>query len=347
MIYAPLVAAALASGGGLAPARFDSAPIARLTAGAFARTRPPFNKTPFGMYLGGAIIDSSGVYFNEVIDLPSGTVYGLGTNEFDFTYIFATGKHMLYAIGPGSSNFLYEYALGQSTPTLAWNNDCAQVVAAAPNDDLFTNEVTSSGCPTNVLAAYKPGATTPYRVISRGITTPVAVEIHGDDLYVSNGNNIVIFPRLGASTGRTITSGINGAFQLAFDAAGNLLVLNSNNSVTIYAPGASSPTTTITDGISGPSSLAVGPTGTVYVANAAANDITEYDNEQPALSRTITHPTHDPVEVAVDQNDTLFEVVQATVCYIWEFPSGSTKSNGSIKIGSAYYINGAYAGTNW
>ena len=320
---------------------------------AASRLQPEMTKRPFAFYYASYLVDSGYVNYEAAVDLPSGHVSYLDCNfSCDFSYppaIYATGKSMLYMSNPPQ---IFEYALGQPSPTLTFDGECTGAIAASPNDDLFAIVGTgSSSTYCSTIGVYKPGSTTPYRTISTGVYNPSAMTIHDGDLYLSNGNDVVIYPHARAKPGTTITDGISGAFSFAFDKQNRLLVLNGS-SVTIYPPGATSPITTITDGINAPTSLAVGPTGTVYVSSYSSGTITEYDDEQPTLSRTIG--IQPPLVIAVDQKDGLYALAQGSgyvyspfPSYVWHFRSKETSPNRKIEVNVGMRMLGAGLGAPW
>jgi sugar lactone lactonase YvrE len=83
------------------------------------------------------------------------------------------------------------------------------------------------------------------------------------DLYVANDEQPYSVTAYAAKTFklfRTIQSGIDAPFSLAFDKGGNLFVAKVfNSSVTRYSPKRNVPSATITQGVSLPTGLAIQP----------------------------------------------------------------------------------------
>ena len=81
-----------------------------------------------------------------------------------------------------------------------------------------------------------------------------------NDLYVSDDmrGRIVLLKNQGYVPDGTISTGINGPFDVTLDGAGNLYVANrTGGNVTEYAPGGSQPSFTYSNGMTQPLSVAV------------------------------------------------------------------------------------------
>ncbi len=122
------------------------------------------------------------------------------------------------------------------------------------------------------VTVYAPGRRSVLRVISQGVTVPVALAFDGSgNLYVANSyhSSVTVYAPGSTSVLRTISYGIDSPTALAFDNSGKLNVANSgNNTVTAYAPGSTSVLKTISQGIDDPTALAFDASGNLYVLNA-------------------------------------------------------------------------------
>jgi hypothetical protein len=131
-----------------------------------------------------------------------------------------------------------------------------------------------AGCNGGTAQLNPPGLTeqsAAHRRVGRPTTDP--------NLYVVNNGNATVtgYAPGSGSVLRTISQGINGPFQLAFDAHGNLYVANgSANTVTVYAPGKIKLKRTISQGVGEPAALAFDGAGDLYVANYDNGTVTVY-----------------------------------------------------------------------
>jgi hypothetical protein len=124
--------------------------------------------------------------------------------------------------------------------------------------------------PNNDVVVYAPGATTPARTISNGISAPQALAFDpSGNLYVANSANVNVYESKSTDPSLTITNGISSPFALAFNAAGHLFVENlAATSVTEYnLTQSQSPIRTVTSGIFVPFGIAVDGSGNLYVGN--------------------------------------------------------------------------------
>jgi hypothetical protein len=103
-------------------------------------------------------------------------------------------------------------------------------------------------------------------------------------IYVSNYNEIVIFPNeSGATPIGTISDGVTNAYGLFVDTQINLYVCNSSfGTVVVYPPGQTSPSFTYSTGLTRPL-YAVADSSRLFVGNASGGQIVEYalGNGQP------------------------------------------------------------------
>ncbi|MBV9700863.1 MAG: hypothetical protein JO078_12200 [Candidatus Eremiobacteraeota bacterium] len=148
-------------------------------------------------------------------------------------------------------------------------------IAVGPDGYLYVaNLPNSSSRRRPSLAVYAPGASTPLRVLRRGIEQPalLTTDAQGNVVLVNDSGHILEYAPALTKVLRTITAQVASPTALAFDASGNLYVANSyqfpaKGTVSVYAAGSSRPRYVITDGISDPVALAVGGSGELYVAN--------------------------------------------------------------------------------
>jgi hypothetical protein len=314
---------------------------------------------PLSFYFNGFSAD-----YSETIDdlitvaLPSLTVTAISENSSDGVSPLgplAVGSSTLYALnnasgGATSAGTIYEYTLGDKVPRYNFDNGYAESLAADAKDNVYVLEI---GPSQPSIAVYPPNASVPTRTITQGLTTPQLLTIAPNgDLYVGNADSVVAFKPGASRPYRTITNGIAGPNGLAWDKRGRLIVANTA-SVTIYPPKTTAPAVTITQGIADATCVAVGPTLTVYVGDKDSDQITEYDNEQPVLSRTIQgkhsdHPHH-PALLSVDSSDTLYVLTHAVQPNVQKFLSRKTKPSGGtgslVKFGM--FWGNSTLGTAW
>jgi len=145
-------------------------------------------------------------------------------------------------------------------------------------------------------------------IAATGLNSPSALVFDSSgDLFIGNSNNsVTVLPQqsgtlfgqgVSADTAVALTAatGFNGAWGLAFDAAGDLFGASEGNSSVIVLPVSSGtifgkPVTADVaavllayPNVSGPTSLAFDPTGDLFVASIATNVITV----DPAITRSI------------------------------------------------------------
>jgi sugar lactone lactonase YvrE len=141
------------------------------------------------------------------------------------------------------------------------------------------------------------------------------------NLYVvnvsSNGTPTVTIYSQG-KLHRTISRGLSGPSDLAFDRAGNLYVANEGcpsidcypnqkpSTVTVYAPGSESVRRTITAGLTLPTALAFDGFGNLYVANNGGNTVTVYAPRSKNVLRTISQGVQFPTALAFDNKGNLY-----------------------------------------
>jgi hypothetical protein len=310
--------------------------------------------TPLAFYFNGFSADYSQTTDDLIaVALPSLTVTPISENSSSGVGPLgplAVGSSTLYALNSGSGGTIYEFTLGDKVPRYNFDNEYGEGLAADIKDNVYVLE---GGPSQPSIAVYPPNASVPTRTITQGLTTPQILTIAPNgDLYVGNADSIVAFKPGASRPYRTITNGIAGPNGLAWDKRGRLIVANSA-SVTIYPPKATTPAVTITQGIADATCVAVGPTLTVYVGDKDSDQITEYDNEQPVLSRTIqgkhsAHPHH-PALLSVDSSDTLYVLTHAVQPNVQKFPSRKIKPSGGtgslVKFGM--FWGNSTLGTAW
>jgi hypothetical protein len=309
-------------------------------AGAQALRGTAASAAPFSLYTGGGACYYSFCFGVLIAVTPIGqqvTTLGDPTNNYAGYPAMAAGGTSFFAADAYED--IFEVTLGNAQPVAEFK-DPGLVMAASGDNTLFI----AHGNGVNV---YPPGATTPSRTITQGITNVIAMAVgqHGE-LYVSNGNDIEVYALRGSAPLRTITSGIAGAKLLTFDPAGRLVVFNSQGtSITIYPPGGTAPIRTIA-GVTGATWISIGPTLTVYVAQHGSGKISEYDHEGSQLSRTIT-AVREPLVTGVDSQDNLYVLNDGNVIFVRTFPHDATKPSTTWKIGGAVISNSWTAGATW
>lgn len=135
-----------------------------------------------------------------------------------------------------------------------------------------------SSIPSGIFV-YRPGATLPYRTISKGIDLPIrlAFDLSGT-LYVGNfgskgRESVSIYASESDKPERTIYSGIINVISLAFDTRDYLYVTNhtgsvkDKGSVEVYPPGATEPSLSITQGIHNANQGILDRSDNLYVGN--------------------------------------------------------------------------------
>jgi len=290
---------------------------------------------PFSFYISGRIDEDSTFYEQVLWASPEANVFGtMGDDNVEGP--IAVGGHMVY-LGEGEN--VGEYPIGQGE-SLRITVYTGTLLAADLMDNLFV--AGASG-----IAVYPPGAIYPIRLITAGVSNPVALAVDPEGrLYLSNGTDVAEYARGGSTPIRTISDGIDSASAFAWDKKGNLLVLNAA-SVTIYAPKATSPLAAITSGVDAPSCLAIGPTGTVYVGNYGNHTVTEYDHERTTVSRTIENLQHGAMQLHVDDNDKLFELIHSGRPKVWNYLSKQTSPAGVLDLVTSWQTYGSAEGTAW
>lgn len=332
----------------LAPAGSLPARSADARAG-YAVPRAPATSAPLAMYLSGQFPEySSEAAVLDTVAIPSLTVTHIDQN-FSGPFTFgplAVGPRTLYSVNGGEA--IYEFSLGNPSVEFTLNDGGAIGLAADRNDNVYA---LNAGSVPNVTV-YPSMSASPIRTITQGVTTPqiIAMAPNGD-LYVGNSDSVVQYAPNGTAPVRTITAGIANPNGFAWDRRGRLVVANPN-AVTIYAPKGTNPIVTITQGIMDATCVAVGPTGTVYVGDSATEQVTEYDNERPKLSRTITEKAsaqgHRPALMYVDASDTLYVLNRGPRPRLQYFRSKEIKhAGGTGFLETAFTYGGSALGAAW
>jgi sugar lactone lactonase YvrE len=134
----------------------------------------------------------------------------------------------------------------------------------------------------------------------------------GPTLYVANENQIRRFDiATGASLGNFATTGLNGAFGLAFDVSGNLFVANGGfTGVNAYSIQKYSPTGahlgTFASGFSFPIDLAFDAAGNLYVACANDNTVRRFAPDGTNLGVFASSGLNQPLGIAFDTSGNLY-----------------------------------------
>jgi hypothetical protein len=147
------------------------------------------------------------------------------------------------------------------------------------------------------VVVYAPGATTPSRTITSGISaTPSSIALDSfGTLYVANTsvNSIVEYASGSSIVLRSITNGVSGAVAMAIDGSNNLFLNNiSSNTVTEYAPGATAVSRTISSGVELPYGVATDGSGNLYVGssdNGGFDTVTIYAPGATTPAHTFTY----------------------------------------------------------
>lgn len=148
-------------------------------------------------------------------------------------------------------------------------------------------------------------------------------------IYVANNDEILIFPERPhdpAPIG-TIVNGVNGAYGLCVDAAGNLYVANRGNStLSVYSPGSSTPSKTYSAGLDAPMYPAVDAKGDIF-ASSGNGTVVEYIRGQPYSFVTLKTPGYETDGIALDSSGKLYVAYRTTLYSgsIEEFTPGSTQ----------------------
>lgn len=150
------------------------------------------------------------------------------------------------------------------------------------------------------VSVYAPLATTPLRVLKRGIPYPVRMAVDASHtLYVLNrmggryGEGVIdVIPPGATSPSRVFSQpqGYGAAYDLAFDKPGNLYVANTQpnaGNVAVYAAGTLKLLRTITKGVNYPVRLALDSSDNLYVSNYEAPSVTVYASGSTKVLRTI------------------------------------------------------------
>jgi sugar lactone lactonase YvrE len=169
------------------------------------------------------------------------------------------------------------------------------------------------------VEVFAPGAKQPFRKITDGIRTPVALLFDSaGDLYVANcrscydytdprGGSVTEYAPGSATPIRVLKQGIEAPAALALGANGVLFVADDpfmgKTAVTVYSASSKKPVRRITDGISGPASLAIGPDGDLYVANypccGGDDSVTVYSPNGSRLVQKVRRGVKSPTAIAI------------------------------------------------
>jgi len=175
------------------------------------------------------------------------------------------------------------------------------------------------------VSVYKPGATVPYRKLTRGLVNPVAIAVDSSNNvfvanYVGNSGYVTEFGFKGSVPKRTIRQGIGQIRAMAVSPSASLYVANYETpasgpiqiSIEAYAPGALQPTLTIAGAgchyeLCDILSLAFDSLGRLYVPHIEQTDegdprpasITIYKKDQGSVWGRITASLQTPSKIAV------------------------------------------------
>jgi hypothetical protein len=196
---------------------------------------------------------------------------GIAFNSTGAVFVNSTSANAVSEIAPPYTGAITSITSGVDDP---------YGVAFDSADNLYVANYGNSKLGVYANGAY---ATEKYTV---SLTSPgYSATRFGSLLYVGEGSGVEVFSLPITSSAATpivkITTGVNEAYSVALDAAGDLFVSNLGAStVTEYpAPLASgeAPSVTLTGGMSGPCNIVFDANGNLYVNNYSGGDIEEFD----------------------------------------------------------------------
>lgn len=198
-----------------------------------------------------------------------------------------SGQHTITAFAPGSD--VASYAISQ--PGFP-----SSLVTDRQGNLYVSTWTQQSSSGTAVVAVYEPGATTPFRTISAGVTFPQQMQFDSlGNLYVSNWgkpSTVAVYAPNESSPKYVIRAGTNCPCPAAVG-KGEIYVAWSNNSkgtIEAFATGSTTPQRTIHFGEANVSLLAVDPAGNLYVCCTKQNSIAVFRNGA-TLWYTFTPPS--------------------------------------------------------
>jgi hypothetical protein len=155
------------------------------------------------------------------------------------------------------------------------------------------------------IEIFKPGAKTPFKIISDGIGSAFDIALDGaGNLYVANWDlasgcgDVTEYDAQNQTLALTITQGVCNPTKLAIGTDGNLYVLNlgSTNDVTEYPLGENKLLRTV-GGLDEPATIITDENANLYVANRS--NVTVYASGSNAVLRTITDGIDEPIGLAI------------------------------------------------
>lgn len=166
------------------------------------------------------------------------------------------------------------FAPGQKIPYWTINENGIYGIAFDSVGDLFVGTC----CNPTKVEMYPPGAQTPTRTITAGLTNSLFLALDTNDtLYVLNRGvvqhgqcseptSITVYPQGSTEPSRTISDGLqcDASRMLAVDASGNIYVpndyttTNAAGNVVVYGPDSDSPMLTVTKHVVNPVAVGIG-----------------------------------------------------------------------------------------
>jgi DNA-binding beta-propeller fold protein YncE len=191
--------------------------------------------------------------------------------------------------------------------------------------DVYIAFAPKHGGPGGGIYVYGPSNEAPLALITDGITSVVAMAVHGTTLYVANidqyEGDVTLYAAGSVSPLRKISNGITSVPRsMAFDGAGDLFVATSlyffglrSGGVSEYAPGGESPKLQL-QGTKLPDAVAVDGVDDVYVANTVSSfrssstlgKVTVYAPDRRRVLRTISAGINSPAALTFDASGNLY-----------------------------------------
>lgn len=231
-------------------------------------------------------------------------LYGMSAQPVIVTALDADGNTI---VGPGSPSFSASVVSGSGWSAGAPSSTTPNAIPIAPpgtNGSAAVFSVTAS-YPDATCA--QPGAV---------CTSTFAIKNDIQTLFVANcgsrcpggtGNGpVTVYAPPYTGTPTVISTGVNGAWRPALDAAGNLFVANDNNTVTEYAPPYTGAPTVISTDVSSPWALALNAAGDLFVGNYGTTMVTEYVPPYTGTPTVISADVDTPVALVLDAAGDLF-----------------------------------------
>ncbi|MGA8533208.1 MAG: hypothetical protein WB615_03750 [Candidatus Tumulicola sp.] len=165
---------------------------------------------------------------------------------------------------------VYIYAPGSTTPTVITNGVYGpEALAVDAQGNLYVANANSATNHIPNIVVYAPGAKSPTRSITSGVTNPLVIHCDGkSNLFVMNvteSPTMTVYASGTSTPKATISDGLQLPTAFAFDSSSNLYVANGGEgftdlgSVTVYSAGNYALLRTVTKDLVNPMALGVGP----------------------------------------------------------------------------------------